>query len=161
MRSTEPSRADLGEVVARAREEIQELSETAAELRATVPAQVSAGIREAIEAEVLPVARHIAEVRGLSSQLVRRLERTQSAIASEREARIDDLDVLVDLLVSSWQGLDARLARIEASLDAGAAPEPQEAPERVPASDAAESDASGDTTLSAVSERQPRTSALG
>ena len=136
MRSGEPTDADLSAVVARAKSEIEELSQAAAELRATVPEQVSEGIREAIEAEVLPVARHIAEVRGLSSQLLLRLERTQSAIESEREARVDDLDVLVDLLVSSWQGIDARLSRIEAKLD-------------------------GDVTLSAVSERPPHTSAIG
>ena len=136
MKSSETTGADLAEVVARARTEIEELSQAASELRATVPERVSQGIREAIEAEVLPVARHIAEVRGLSSQIVRRLERTQSAVEAEREARVDDLDVLVDLLVSSWQGIDARLYRIEAKLDS-------------------------DLPLSAVNERPPHTSALG
>ncbi len=116
MRGGEATKSDLAEVVTRAREEVAELSQTAAELRASIPVQVSEGIREAIEAEVLPVARHIAEVRGLSSQLVRRLEHAQSTLESERESRIDDLDVLVELLVSSWQGIDARLSRIEARL---------------------------------------------
>ena len=169
MRGGEATKADLSEVVSRARAEIEELSEAAAELRATVPERVSEGIREAIEAEVLPVARHLAEVRGLSSQIIRRLERTQSALESEREARIEDLDVVVDLLVSSWQGLEARLARIEAKLDASsdaaASSEPAVLEDETPdgeAQVAAASDvANGDSPLSAVSEPPPQSSALG
>ena len=86
----------IGEVLARARVEIEELSETAAELRAPVPAQVSAGIREAIEAEVLPVARHIAEVRGLSTQLVRPLERPQPANGFLRVSEQPGLGLTLD-----------------------------------------------------------------
>ncbi|MGI9658504.1 MAG: hypothetical protein ACR2OD_06310 [Gaiellaceae bacterium] len=165
MRGGEATKADLTEVVTRARAEIEELSQATAELRASVPGRVSEGIREAIEAEVLPVARHIAEVRGLSSQMIRRLERTQSAVESEREARIDDLDVVVDLLVSSWQGIEARLARIEAKLDStdldtetrGDAATVAEGE----SADAAAGDvANGDAPLSAVSEPPP-SSALG
>ena len=164
MRGGETSRADLGEVVARTREELEELSQTAAELRTSVPEQVSQGIREAIEAEVLPVARHIAEVRGLSAQMIRRLERTQSALESERESRIDDLDVLVDLLVSSWQGIDVRLSRIEAKLaaaDADPAAQTEARPEEhEEIDDAATAEvANGEPPLSAVSE--PPSSALG
>jgi len=158
MRGGEATKADLTEVVSRARAEIEELSQATAELRASVPERVSEGIREAIEAEVLPVARHIAEVRGLSSQMIRRLERTQSAVESEREARIDDLDVIVDLLVSSWQGIEARLARIEAKLDDAA----QENATPVAADESAEAAAdaaNGDTSLSAVGD--PPSSALG
>ena len=120
LRSNETTKADLSEVVTRAREELEELSKTAAELKVTVPVQVGDCIREAIHAEVLPVARHIAEIRGLSAQVIKRVESAQSAIATEREARIDDLDVLVDLLVSNWQGLDTRLSRIEERLDESA-----------------------------------------
>ena len=116
MRSGEKSKDDLAEVVTRAREEIAELSQITAELRASIPGQLSEAIHKAIDAEVLPVARHIAEVRGLSAQMIRRLENTQSSIESEREARIDDLDLLVDLLVSSWQGIDTRLSQIESQL---------------------------------------------
>jgi hypothetical protein len=122
LRSGETTKSELTEVVTRAREELEELSKTAAELKVTVPIQVSDGIREAIHAEVVPVARHIAEIRGLSAQVVKRVESAQSAIAAEREARIDDLDVIVDLLVSNWQGLDTRLSRIEERLEERATP---------------------------------------
>lgn len=165
LRAGETSRADLGEVVTRAREELEELSNTAAELKVSVPEQVSEGIREAIHSEVLPVARHIAEIRGLSSQVIKRVERAQSAIEAEREARIDDLDVLVDLLVSNWQGLDERLSRIEAQLEErasdaapGSASESLEEPDQeIPAPAAG---GNGEATLSALNE-PPHTSVVG
>jgi hypothetical protein len=70
---------------------------------------------------VLPVARHIAEIRGLLNQAIRRLERIEGDLLAERHARVDDLALLVDLVSSGWRGVDARLARLEgrqASADA-------------------------------------------
>ena len=171
LRGNETTKADLSEVVTRAREELEELSKTAAELKVTVPVQVSDGIREAIHAEVVPVARHIAEIRGLSAQVIKRVESAQSAIAAEREARIDDLDVIVDLLVSNWQGLDTRLSRIEERLDTSAtgAASDVESPSGAKIDDAVIDSGSaelqaqaGDPALGAFSEQPPsRTSAVG
>ena len=72
------------------------------------------GLRE----QVLPVARQLAEVRGLMNQLIRRLERVEGDLLAERHARIDDLALLVDLVSSGWRGVDQRLARIEERLTA-------------------------------------------
>ena len=66
-----------------------------------------------MRAEVLPVARHIAEIRGLLNQAIRRLERVEGDLLAERHARVDDLALLVDLVSSGWRGVDARLARLE------------------------------------------------
>jgi hypothetical protein len=66
---------------------------------------------------VLPVARHLAEVRGLSGQTIRRLERLQTDMASERQARVEDLALLVDLITSGWRGVEKRLDRMERVLD--------------------------------------------
>jgi hypothetical protein len=62
---------------------------------------------------VLPVARHIAEIRGLLNQAIRRLERIEGDLLAERHARVDDLALLVDLVSSGWRGVDARLAQLE------------------------------------------------
>ena len=62
---------------------------------------------------MLPVARHIAEIRGLLNQAIRRLERLEGALLAERHARVDDLALLVDLVSSGWKGVDARLERLE------------------------------------------------
>jgi hypothetical protein len=64
----------------------------------------------------MPVARSLAEVRGLTAQLLRRLERIETDLLAERHARIDDLALLVELISSGWQGVDARLARIERAI---------------------------------------------
>ncbi len=61
-----------------------------------------------------PVGRQLAEVRGLTNQLVRRLTAIESDLLGERNARVDDLALLVDLVSSGWKGVDARLGRIEA-----------------------------------------------
>lgn len=61
----------------------------------------------------MPSERHLAEVRGLTNQAIRRLERIEGDILAERHARVDDLALLVDLIASSWRSVDERLAKIE------------------------------------------------
>ena len=70
-----------------------------------------------MRAEVLPVAKHIAEVRGLTGQLVRRLEALQAEVAAERRERLEDLAVLVELIGSGWRSVERRLDRAERILD--------------------------------------------
>jgi hypothetical protein len=109
-------RPDPGAVEAaleRARIQIEALAQTADELQGALPESVGAAIREGVREEALPVARQLAEVRGLMNQVIRRLERLEGDVLAERHARVDDLGVLVDLVVSGWQGVDERLARIE------------------------------------------------
>ena len=57
--------------------------------------------------------RHLAEVRGLMNQLIRRLERVEGDLLAERHARVDDLALLVDLVASGWRGVDAAPHRRE------------------------------------------------
>jgi hypothetical protein len=38
----------------------------------------------------------------------------ENDLLAERNARVDDLALLVDLVSSGWKGVDARLGRIEA-----------------------------------------------
>ncbi|MBA2385137.1 MAG: hypothetical protein H0V68_10820, partial [Actinobacteria bacterium] len=69
--------------------------------------------------EVLPVARHIAEIRGLLNQALRRLERLEGDLLAERHARIDDLALMVDLISSGWKGVSDRLERVERATAVG------------------------------------------
>jgi hypothetical protein len=113
-------RAEPGELAAvleRARTGLESLAETAAGLEASVPDRVAEALREGLRAEVLPVGRHLAEVRGLSGQTIRRLERLQADLDAERGARIEDLALLVDLVTSGWKGVERRLDRLERCLD--------------------------------------------
>ncbi len=110
----EPAAVDAA--LERARDQIAALAETAATLEATLPERVGDAVQDGLREQVVPVARHLAEVRGLSAQLVRRLERIEGDLLGERHARVDDLALLIDLITSGWRGVDERLGRIEKAL---------------------------------------------
>jgi len=76
-----------------------------------------ARVGEAVRDQAQPVGRNLAEIRGLMNQVIRRLERVDDDLLADRNARIDDLALLVDLITSGWQGVDARLSRIEGVLN--------------------------------------------
>jgi hypothetical protein len=122
--------------IERARERIKQRAETAAidgllertkgnlealiaatdEAAAGFPDRIDHALRIGLREQVAPVARNLAEIRGLMNQLIGRLERIEGDSAAERHARVDDLAVLVDLISSGWKSVDGRLGRIEATV---------------------------------------------
>jgi hypothetical protein len=114
---TPADRAALDAAVERAREALETLAERTAELEAAVPERLGTALREGMRGEVLPVGRHVAEVRGLANQTIRRLERLQLDLDAERRARVEDLAVLVDLVAAGWRGVDGRLERLERAVE--------------------------------------------
>ena len=78
--------------------------------------RIGDAVQDGLRAQVLPVGRNLAEIRGLMNQVLRRLERVEGDLLSERHARVDDLALLVDLVASGWRGVDQRLAKIEERL---------------------------------------------
>lgn len=111
---------DIDAALDRARTQIEELAELAAQLEASIPAKVGEAVQEGIRTEALPVARQLAEVRGLAGQTIRKLERIEGDTLAERHARVDDLTLLVDLITSGWNSVDERLNRMEKGLSEGA-----------------------------------------
>ena len=110
--------ADVEAALERARDQIESLARTAADLEASLPERVGDAVREGLRAEALPIGRQVAEVRGLAAQIIRRLERLEGAQLAERYARVDDLGLLVDLVTAGWRGVDERLGRIERAIEA-------------------------------------------
>lgn len=110
--------AEIDAALDRARAGIEELAVLASELQASLPEQVGRAVREGVQAEAAPVGRQLAEVRGLSSLTIRRLEGLAGQLEAERHARLDDLAVLIELIASGWQGVERRLERIEERLPA-------------------------------------------
>jgi hypothetical protein len=106
----------LDATLERAREQVEALAATAAEIESTLPSRIGDAMQDGLRAQVQPVGRNLAEIRGLMNQLVRRLERVEGDLLAERHARVDDLALLVDLVSSGWRGVDQRLARIEERL---------------------------------------------
>jgi hypothetical protein len=104
--------AALDALLTRAREQVDALAAAAVALEEGLPSRVGEALRE----QAQPVARNLAEIRGLMNQVIRRLERVESDLLDERHARVDDLQLLVELISSGWKGVDARLGRIEAAV---------------------------------------------
>src|SRR5215210_7541737 len=97
----------------RARDALEALAQASAELQEGLPNAIQDGLREHFR----PSARHLAEVRGLMNQMLRRLERLEGDLLAERHARVDDLGLLVDLIAWGWQSVNGRLAKIEEELE--------------------------------------------
>ncbi len=102
--------AALEALLQQARQQVETLAATAAQLEDSLPGRVE----DAVRGQAQPVARNLAEVRGLMNQVLRRLAGLEADLLNERNARVDDLALLVDLVSSGWKGVDARLGRIEA-----------------------------------------------
>jgi hypothetical protein len=96
----------------RARHAVESLAATTARFEVGLPEAIQDGMRQHFR----PSARHLAEVRGLTNQAIRRLERIEGDILAERHARVDDLALLVDLIASSWRSVEERLTKLEEGL---------------------------------------------
>ena len=79
--------------------------------------EIRDALRDGLREEAAPISRRLAEVKGLSNNAIRRLEKIETTIESERNARVDDLALLVELLTEGWRAMNARLDRIEALLE--------------------------------------------
>ena len=111
-----PQPGDVEAALDRARTQVEALAATAAELEASLPDRVGEAVRDGIRVEARPVSRQLAEVRGLANQTIRRLERIETELMAERNSRVDDLGLLVDLIDSGWRAVDERLRRMEEAL---------------------------------------------
>jgi hypothetical protein len=108
--------ADVTAALERARLQVEALAATADELQNVLPEAVGNAMREGLREEAAPISRRLAEVKGLLNGTIRRMERLETDLLAERHARVDDLDLLVDLVAGGWRGINARLDRIEAAL---------------------------------------------
>jgi hypothetical protein len=111
-----PDAAAVDAALERARAQVEELAQAAAELEATLPTRIDSALQDGVREQVRPVGRNLAEIRGLTNQVIRRLERIEGDLLAERHARVDDLALLVDLISTGWKSVDGRLGSLERSL---------------------------------------------
>ena len=78
--------------------------------------EIREALRDGLRDEAAPIGRRLAEVKGLSNNAIRRLAGIEAAIEAERNARLDDVTLLIDLLTEGWRAMNSRLERIEAAL---------------------------------------------
>jgi hypothetical protein len=114
-----PDAAAVDAVLERARSQLEELAQAAAQVEATLPERIDAALQDGLREQVRPVGRNLAELRGLTNQVIRRLERIEGDLLAERHARVDDLALLVDLISSGWKSVDDRLGALERNLQSG------------------------------------------
>ena len=114
-----PDAAAVDAALERARAQVEELAQATAELEATIPTKVEDAVTDGLREQVRPVGRNLAEIRGLLNQVIRRLERVEGDLLSERHARVDDLGLMVDLVTSSWKSVERRLSTLERKLQTG------------------------------------------
>jgi hypothetical protein len=107
---TDPAAMDAA--LQRARYAVESLAATTARFEAGLPEAIQDGLRQHFR----PSARHLAEMRGLTNQVIRRLERIEGDILAERHARVDDLALLVDLIASGWRSVEERIGKLEDGL---------------------------------------------
>ena len=107
---TDPAAFDAA--LQQARTAVESLAATTAQFEAGLPEAIQDGLRQHFR----PSARHLAEVRGLANQVIRRLERMEGDLLAERHARVDDLALLVELIASGWRSVEERLAKLEQGL---------------------------------------------
>ena len=82
---------DIAAALDRARLQVEALAQTADELQIVLPDAVGSALRDGLREEAAPISRRLAEVKGLSNQMIRRLERLETDLLIERHARVDDL----------------------------------------------------------------------
>lgn len=93
----------------------QELFDTfAAKLEERLPENVGNVVYEAVRVEVRPMQQHLAQMEQLCEQVVRRVEEVGE---SERQERLEDIALLIELVTTGWRTIDRRLARVERLLE--------------------------------------------
>jgi hypothetical protein len=107
---------EIAAALERARLQVEALAQTADELQIVLPDAVGSALRDGLREEAAPISRRLAEVKGLTNQMIRRLERLETDLLIERHARIDDLALLVDLITAQWRSMNERLDRIERAI---------------------------------------------
>jgi chorismate mutase len=117
MTERSPLPPDVSAALERARFQVEAIAQTADELQVVLPDAVGNALRDGLREEAAPIARRLAEVKGLNNQMIRRLERLETDLLAERHARVEDLALLVDLITSQWRAINERLDRIENAVD--------------------------------------------
>jgi hypothetical protein len=107
---TDPAAFDA--TLERARHAVESLAATTARFEVGLPEAIQDGLRQHFR----PSSRHLAEVRGLTNQVIRRLERIEGDLLTERHARVDDLALLVDLIASGWRSVESCIRSVEERL---------------------------------------------
>ena len=95
--------------------EIDEVKEIAADLRAVLPTRIEAAVARALDAhEGTGVDHRVAELHALAIDTAQRTRALAADVRAERVGRIEDLEVVVDVLVDGLGAVRGDVAKLEA-----------------------------------------------
>jgi len=110
-----PATPDLRTILARAETHVDELRSTAAALEESLPARVERAVERALAAQ--PDVRGADELRELLRGLSRQVEQVNRDLLSERLGRVEDLELVVDLISTGMAALRQDVATLAAAVD--------------------------------------------
>ncbi|MFM9125139.1 MAG: hypothetical protein ACKOSO_08345 [Actinomycetota bacterium] len=94
--------------------EIDEVKEIAADLRAVLPTRIEAAVQRALEAhEGGAVDARVAELHALALDTAQRTRALAAVVRADRVSRVEDLEVVVDLLAEGLGAVRGDVARLE------------------------------------------------
>jgi hypothetical protein len=110
-----PSTPDLRTILARAETHVDELRSTAAALEESLPARVERAVERALSAH--PDTRQAEELRELLRGLSRQVEQVNRDLLAERLGRVEDLELVVDLISTGMAALRQDVATVSAMVE--------------------------------------------
>jgi len=96
--------------------EIDEVKEIAADLRSVLPTRIEAAVQRALEAHegVGAADARVAELHALALDTAQRTRALAADVRADRVSRVEDLEVVVDLLAEGLGAVRGDVARLEA-----------------------------------------------
>jgi hypothetical protein len=114
--TVESAGPDLRTLLARSERHVDELRRSASELAALLPTRVEAAVARALGEDEGGLGRRLDTVIEQSGQLTAAVERVERDLLAERMARVEDLEVLVDLVSGSLAALRADMRSVRREL---------------------------------------------
>ena len=114
--ASEPAGPDLRTLLARSEQHVDELRRSASELAAILPTRVEAAVARALGEDEGGLGRRLDTVLDRSGQLTAAVERVERDLLAERMARVEDLEVLVDLVSGGLTALRADVRSVRREL---------------------------------------------
>jgi len=101
--------------LARAETHVDELRSTAAALEESLPARVERAVERALSSH--PDGRNLEELRDLLRGIARQVEQVNRDLLAERLGRVEDLELVVDLISTGMAALRQDVATLAAAVD--------------------------------------------
>lgn len=105
---------DAANPISRITSDLDEVKEIAADLRAVLPTRIEAAVERALAAhEGGAIDGRVADLHALAIDTAQRTRALAADVRAERVGRVEDLEVVVDLLVEGLGAVRGDVARLE------------------------------------------------